>query len=78
MAHQREMVSTEQLQARMANALDEARHIQQLIETKDMVDTLNREYPLSERLNDLNREIACLEERIRDIRMKGRSVSKTA
>ena len=77
MTRQLKSTSVEHLLKRMAHTQDEAVYVQQLIETKDMVDSINREYPLTERLNRLNQEIENLKQQIEFVRQEDEKISKS-
>ena len=58
----------ENLEKYLNLAIDEAKCVRQLIETRDLAEHLEREEPCSDQLAHLNREISYLENKLEEIR----------
>ena len=67
-----ESVSTEHLLTCLGLAIDEAKLLRSLIESKEMAALLKQEQPFSDRLVYLNREITYLEKKLAEVRRKAR------
>ena len=65
-----EPVSTEQLLTCLGLAIDEAKLLRSLIESRELAARLKQENPFSDRLVYLNREIAYLEKKLAEVRRK--------
>ena len=63
-----EPASTDRLLASLALAIEEARLVRSIIETKGIADRLRSEQPLSKRLAHVDREIEHLEARLAQLR----------
>ena len=68
-----EPVSTEHLLNCLGLAIDEAKLLRSLIESRDLATRLKQENPFSDRLVYLNREIAYLEKKLAEVRRKAES-----
>jgi hypothetical protein len=67
-----EPVSTEHLLNCLGLAIDEARLLRSLIESKQMAARLRQEQAFSDRLIYLNREISYLEKKLAEVRRQAR------
>jgi len=65
-----EPVSTKHLLACLGLAIDEAKLIRSLIQSKEMADKLERDNPFSDQSIRLNREITYLESKLAEVRSK--------
>lgn len=63
-----EPTSTDRLLTCLGLAIDEAKLVRSIIESKDMAHKLKNEKPLSEKLCHLNREIEYLEVKLAKVR----------
>jgi len=63
-----ESACTEHLEKYLNLAMDEAKCVRQLIETRDLAENLENEEPCSKQLANLNREITYLENKLEEIR----------
>lgn len=63
-----EPVSTEHLLTCLGLAIDEAKLLRSLIESRDLASKLKQENPFSDRLVYLNREITYLEKKLAEVR----------
>ena len=63
-----EPTSTDRLLTYLGLAIDEAKLVRSIIESKDMTNKLKNEKPLSEKLCHLNREIEYLEVKLAKVR----------
>ena len=63
-----EPVSTDRLLTCLGLAIDEAKLVKSIIESKDMAHKLKNKKPLSEKLSHLNREIEYLELKLAKVR----------
>jgi len=63
-----EPASTGRLLICLGLAIDEAKLVRSLIQSKDLVHTLKAENPISDRLIHLNREINYLEKKLAEVR----------
>ena len=68
-----EPVSTEQLLNCLGLAIDEAKLLRSLIESRELAARLKQENPFSDRLVYLNREITYLEKKLAEVRRKADS-----
>ena len=69
---EKEPASTEHLLTCMGLAIDEARLLRSLIESKQLAARLKQDQPFSDRLVYLNREITYLEKKLAEFRRKAR------
>ena len=69
---EKEPASTEHLLTCMGLAIDEARLLRSLIESKQLAARLKQDQPFSDRLVYLNREITYLEKKLAELRRKAR------
>ena len=68
-SHQ-EPVSTDRLLTSLTLAIEEAKLVRSIIESKSIADRLRSEQPLSKRLAHINREIAYLETKLAQLRSR--------
>ena len=65
-----EPVSTDRLLTSLTLAIEEAKLVRTIIESKNIADRLKAEKPLSKRLADINREIDYLETKLAQLRSR--------
>ena len=65
-----EPASTDRLLASLALAIEEARLVRSIIESKGIADRLRSAKPVPRRLARIDREIECLEARLRQLRKR--------
>ena len=70
MSPQIELTSTDRLLTCLGLAIDEAKLVRSIIESKDMAHKLKNEKPLSKKLCQLNREIEYLEVKLAKVRSR--------
>lgn len=73
-SHQIEPTSTEHLLTCLGLAIDEAKLVKTIVESKEEVDKLKAEKSVSKRLVHLNREIEYLEAKLIQVRSSARHI----